>query len=182
MDLDPVLGSIWDYLLSHDYYDVMDLPLEFDCVDDLNISTGAKNLLGFWIARGRSTPAKSRSAWCRSGDYLTSFWSEDKRDRIAEQIAHITHWTSRMGDYRSIENVEATWFIDPPYQSKGVHYKYNQIDYVELADWAQTRKGQVIVCEQHPASWLPFEEFKVLRGVKDGGKKYSTEVVWYGGT
>lgn len=55
---------------------------------------------------------------------------------------------------------DATWFIDPPYRGRpGSHYRYGSklIDYTNLAAWCQMLPGQVIVCEQHGADWLPFE-------------------------
>ena len=35
---------------------------------------------------------------------------------IAQNLNKIKHWEIRKDDYRNIENEDATWFIDPPYQ------------------------------------------------------------------
>ncbi len=48
------------------------------------------------------------------------------------------------------------------------------IDYSGLAEWCKTRKGQVIVCEQLGADWLPFRELTKIKGLKNK----STEVIW----
>ena len=80
------------------------------------------------------------------------------------------------GDYRSAPDVEATWFIDPPYQHANRRgYAMKGLDYGELADWCRSRSGQVIVCEQAGADWLPFKplaDFASHRGAK------SAEVIW----
>ena len=53
---------------------------------------------------------------------------------------------------------EASWFVDPPYQNQGKHYHYGpeNVDFAMLGNWCRTRLGQVIVCENEGADWLPF--------------------------
>ena len=51
------------------------------------------------------------------------FCNKKDRIKIANNLYKIKHWDIRFGDYREIENIKGTWFIDPPYQSSG--YKYN---------------------------------------------------------
>jgi hypothetical protein len=82
------------------------------------------------------------------------------------------------GDYTLAGDDEATWFIDPPYQvnsngsaktkfPQGMGYapgcKSTDLDFEVLAEWCRTRRGQVIVCEQSGANWLPFKPLKPLR-------------------
>lgn len=67
-------------------------------------------------------------------------------------------------DYRDIPgNVEATWFIDPPYEvrdgakcSNGNGYgkgcQASDLDYDSLGRWCMGRRGQVIVCEKEGRS------------------------------
>lgn len=77
------------------------------------------------------------------------------------------------GDFQSLENIEATWFIDPPYQiiskngsvfqnGDGYSKKCNSsnIDYNKLSNFCLERNGQLIVCEKEGANWLPFTKFK----------------------
>ena len=84
-------------------------------------------------------------------------------------------------DYRAFPNIEATWFIDAPYQKptdrllKNASSRRNA-EYAELSEYAKSRKGQVIVCEKDGANWLPFERFKTNKNSLD--RKYA-EVVWY---
>lgn len=71
------------------------------------------------------------------------------------------------GDYRDAPDIEATWFIDPPYERVKTGYRHGsaEIDYDELAKWCTTRKGQVIMCEGFDGSWLPFEHHGSRRGM-----------------
>lgn len=88
------------------------------------------------------------------------------------------HVIYRHGSYLDSPNYEATWFIDPPYQHanrRGYMHGADDIDYRELARWVQTRRGQVIVCEQEGADWLPFTPLYELAS-HHGAK--STEMVW----
>lgn len=81
----------------------------------------------------------------------------------------------RCADYRDAPDVEATWFIDPPYQYVQRGYERDGIDYADLAEWVLSRKGQVIVCEQAGATWLPFEPVREIRGTTN---KRTVEVSW----
>ena len=49
------------------------------------------------------------------------------------------------------------------------------IDYPSLGNWCMERKGQVIVCEQEGADWLPFE---VLRETTNSQDKKYKEMIW----
>jgi hypothetical protein len=44
---------------------------------------------------------------------------------IAENIYKIRHWKIVNGDYTCIDNIECSWFIDPPYQHGGIYYRKN---------------------------------------------------------
>lgn len=90
------------------------------------------------------------------------------------------------GDYSDIQDREATWFIDPPYQPvngsiRGMGYDMrggctsDRLDYRALGEWCRSRSGQVIVCEQEGADWLPFREFRSATNSLD--RKY-VEMIW----
>jgi AAA15 family ATPase/GTPase len=87
--------------------------------------------------------------------------------------------------YDEIENQEATWFVDPTYSTPaGSSYICNlkKEEYEEvLAPFCMSRNGQVIVCEQQGATWLPFQKFKTIKSTytKEKKKKESIEVVCY---
>jgi 16S rRNA G966 N2-methylase RsmD len=89
-------------------------------------------------------------------------------------------WVLHEGDYAAACTISepATWFIDPPYQKAGRHYRFgpDQIDYDELATWCLSRPGQVIVCENEGADWLPFQNLSEVKTTRAGRR--SREVVW----
>jgi site-specific DNA-adenine methylase len=110
--------------------------------------------------------------------------------RMFRQIASVLpHVKGRVeiieGDYTEAPDIEATWFIDPPYhvdgraQSRGMGYAEGcnsyALDYEALGKWCRARRGQKIVCEQAGAHWLPFEH---LRWARDSIGKPAAEAVW----
>jgi hypothetical protein len=102
------------------------------------------------------------------------YWGPRIRDRIAAQIELIKHWIVEDGPYWESENREATWFIDPPYQKAGKHYRFGTplMDYGHLARWSKSRYGQLIVCEADDADWLPFRPLVAIDGT-EGRQKAS---------
>ena len=106
----------------------------------------------------------------------------ERQRKLALRHLHYarTNIIYRLGDYTEAPDVEATWFIDPPY--RGQHrYRYRPNDYRRLAAWIRSRRGQVIVCEGAGAKWLPFQQHAdqptSLR-LTAGMAERSTEVVW----
>lgn len=179
-EVDPIVYGVWEYLTKVTPAEVLALPLEVEHVDELQVSEPAKWLIGFWLNKGSSTPKKSPSVWARGGSRPNSYWGEVVRARIAAQVRRIRHWKVHNRSYEAAGSLEATWFIDPPYAGEpGAHYRYRLTDYEALARWCQERPGQVIVCEQEGADWLPFRPFGVLaatRGEDRDGE--SSEVMW----
>lgn len=112
-------------------------------------------LIGYCIARGTPRP-------CTMGHKRNS-WAKDKY-RIAKNLHKIKNWNINLGDYRDAPDIKATWFIDPPYEVGGYKYTHNQIDRLELAKWIDSRKGQVIVCENTKAKWIKVKPIKEIRG------------------
>jgi 16S rRNA G966 N2-methylase RsmD len=97
--------------------------------------------------------------------YASSVWGKPIKSRLSSIVDKISSWTVLEGNYYEHPNEYATWFIDPPYNSKaGKSYRYSDIDYDHLADWSLSRKGQIIVCEDECAEWLPFEYLTSYRG------------------
>jgi len=87
-------------------------------------------------------------------------------------IPRIRHWRFSRFDYNAIPNLEATWFIDPPYNNiAGQRYRTRVSDYHKLGEWCIDRWGQVIVCENYGATWLPFEPLAQRRGVVSSYQK-----------
>lgn len=179
---DPQIAAVWRFLLRvrpDEIYAIPDVPLD-GTVDDLLICEEAKWLVGLWLNRAAARPRRSPSKWMRIGIRPGSFWGERVRTTIASQLEAIRHWRIIEDDYRACEKrgVQATWFVDAPYQSAGRHYHYSsaEIDYNELANWCRSRPGQVIVCENEGADWLPFERLDSVKTTRAGRR--SKEVVW----
>ena len=146
-------------------------------IKDLNLKIPHKNLIGFCINRGSAAPRNIVQRWSCQSKLDPDLASSTKYRllEIAKTIKHIKHWSVQCDDFKSLPNVRATWFIDPPYQHGGEHYVENKINYNELAHWAKSRMGQVIVCENLSANWL---EFQPLR-MNQGQRKKSTEAIFY---
>jgi len=182
-DVDPIICGVWDYLIRVSESEVASLPLHVEHVDDLDVPQEAKWLIGFWLNKGTSSPRKMPSKWMRAGQHVNSFWGEAVRERIASQIDAIRHWRIVNAPYDQAPDVGATWFIDPPYQGKcGRQYRFSDVDFPALGAWCQARRGQVIVCEQEGADWLPFRFLGVFKSTegKHGGKT-SREMIWTNG-
>ena len=183
VDKNETICGVWDYLIHVSSDEILKLPLLHagHCIDDFQISQEAKALIGFWLNKGSTSPGKIPSKWMRDGLRPNSFWGEVIRFRIANQIESIRHWKVYCDSYSNIENVNATWFIDPPYKGAGKHYKdgSKNINYAHLSEWCKDRIGQVIVCENEGADWLPFTGFCDAKAsqAKYGGK-ISKEVIW----
>lgn len=178
-DVDPVIFGVWHYLINSDYKEIMSLPIDIEHIDELNVNQEAKWLIGFWLNKATTRPGKQFSSW--SSSRPNSFWGSVIRERIASQVSYIKHWKIYNKNYLDIDNNNATWFIDPPYNNKaGSHYKHHKINYTELGNWSKNRNGQIIVCEQLGANWLPFEYFREIR-TSEGkyGKGKSKEVIFY---
>jgi site-specific DNA-adenine methylase len=178
---DPQIAAVWRYLIGVSAEEILSLPdMPLDgSVDDLAIAEEARWLVGLWLNRAAASPRKSPSKWMRSKIRPGSFWGERVRNTIAEQLEAIRHWRLIEGDYSCCGDTgPATWFIDPPYQLAGRHYRHgsDQINFTALARWCREREGQVIVCENEGADWLPFEPLDAVKTTRAGRR--SREVVW----
>ena len=105
-------------------------------------------------------------------------WEISKRV-MAASLHKVKHWRIIEDDYTSAPDIEATWFIDPPYKSEpgdGYAHGSSALDYEALANWVNKRRGQVICCEGEYGDYLPFVSLLSSAGV--AGKR-SKEVVFY---
>jgi len=183
VERDPIIANLWKYLTRVSPQEIMAIPTEVPgTVDELAICEEARWLVGFWCNKGAASPRKSPSAWMRSGIRPRSYWGEAVREKIASQVEAIRHWEIIEGSYEQAPDVNATWFIDPPYQQAGKHYRFKLESYETLAVWCEARRGQVMVCEQEGATWLPFQTFATIKSTPGtNGKSYSSEVMWVKG-
>lgn len=171
IDKYPVLIEVWHFLQSCNRRDVLaflKLDLKYRLSDIVEKGSIEWKFLGFLTQAGQGSPADTRTI-------MSSF--EADLVRIANDIHKIKDWKILLGDYKDIENQEATWFIDPPYQFGGEHqyiHSNKKIDFKSLAHWIKSLAGHIIVCENTKADWMPF-----LPMVDMAGTKYTTtEAIW----
>ena len=185
-DLDPVIIGLWRYLIAVKSSEVRRLPLVFDDVRNLSIPQEAKWLIGFWLNKGMTSPCNIPGKWMRDNDAsrLETYWGAAVRDRIATQVEKIRHWRATLGSYDEVStSLPATWYVDPPYRSEsGRRYRSSEIDYAHLSRWCKALKGQVMVCEQQGADWLPFKPYMAIKTTEGKyGKSRSHEALWTNG-
>ena len=192
VERDPVVAAVWRYLLSASSAEILRLPnvREHVDVDLAGCPQEARWLAGFWLNEGGATPRKACTGWARargdggSIDCPSSWagWGARARNRIARQVDAVRGtWAIIEGDYTAAPMVDATWFIDPPYQtSAGRYYKYATVDYAALGAWCDTLPGRVVACDQEGADWRPWTSRICLGATSRANRpnKVSREVVW----
>ena len=169
VEKDKKVADIWKWLI-HDATtdDIKSLPIlkvGEKSAEFLHIVHAATKM-AFAFKRIKVTPVLARN------------W-EISRRIFAEHINKIKHWEIICGDYTNAPDIEATWFIDPPYRGEsGMGYRHSSamIDYHTLAAWALSRKGEIICCEGEGADYLPFVPLVELKGVAG---KVSKEMIFY---
>jgi len=96
----------------------------------------------------------------------------EELDRLPGQIEKKPWW--------QVEVEPAHWHIDPPYNNNaGSRYPSPPLTYSSLGAWCRGLPGEVDVCENVGADWLPFEplyEVVTSRGRRSGA--VSKEAVW----
>lgn len=176
---DQDIATLWLYLINADGNEISKLPTTqlqpgMD-IRELDVPYGAQLLIRQWQRVGMSN-CWTVSKWCNK----PGLWGNAARDSVAENVEKIRHWKAFWVDALQTENLEATWFIDPPYQGLPL-YGSKTMDFGRLASWCQSRRGQVIVCEQASATWLPFAPFRdVVTGRRGQGcsRGNSKEGIW----
>ncbi len=154
-DLNRRIHRIWRWLQQATRQDIERLP-ELQRGQDVRqirwLSEVERDLLGFAVCRASSRPSSTLSGWAAD---TNDPWR--LKVNILKRLEDIRDWRITCMDYFDLPNIEATWYIDPPYQFARNRYPEDEIDYEELAAWCRSRKGQVIVCEEQGATWLPFQ-------------------------
>ena len=183
-EADPIVAGVWSFLIRAKSSEILRIPDigPDDHVESLRACPEARWLVGFWLNRAVTSPRPRPSKWMREGIRPGSFWGERVRAMIAAQVPFIRHWRIHNLSYAEcLQQGPATWFIDPPYELAGRHYRYGSslLDYRELARWCRARLGQAIVCENAGATWLPFKPVGDAKTTRRG--TLSSEVCWVGG-
>lgn len=170
VDAYDVICKIWKYLQRAKPNDILCLPEiengEFFGDKYKWLCPEERWLIGFSINNGSQRPKHT------AGRMNFNSWSRDKI-RIANDLYKIRHWKIIQGDYSCIKNMEATWYIDPPYQFQKL-YVHNNINYPELSSWCKSRSGQVMVCENSQSNWMDFRPLVSL----SGQRTKTMEVIW----
>lgn len=166
-----VVYNIWVYLLNATSEQISALPQisKGDDIRELDISPVEKDLMGFMINMGVPYPHHIYTTWAARNDEVSRC-----KKRILKYLPKIRHWGLTCLSYEQLPNIEATWYIDPPYQNGGERYIHHAIDYTHLAEWCKSRRGQVIVCENSSADWMDFRPLVEMQGQR----KRTTEVIW----
>lgn len=164
VERDSRVVDLWRRLMAMQPSQVLKIPAPA-------VGTKSKDLL---VMLRAASEHSLTSSYITVTNRMASRWPHLLR-RIADMVPKIKHWQILQGDYTDAPDVEATWFIDPPYVNLKRGYAYRGIDYNKLADWCKSRKGQVIACEQEGANWLSFQQ---LREVRTTNNTKKMEVVW----
>ena len=166
------LIDIWLYLQTASAKDINSLPVlskgqnlndfKFMCPEE-------KDLMGFMIQAGVNSPRLT----CTEAGVRNQ---KTAKKNILNNLHKIKHWSIKCCDYADIENINATWFVDPPYQNGGKYYIHKSINYNDLKDWCLTRRGDVIVCENTKADWIELKPLKKIQGM---AQTNTTEAIYY---
>lgn len=170
------LIEIWRWLQKASVSDILSLPDVPANLDTFKfLSAPERDFLGFQWMPGTVYPGVKIGS-LRNSD--PAYWQRCRR-RVAESLFKIRHWEIRCGDYTDAPQVKATWFIDPPYQVGGIKYKWGtrHLNFTDLRDWIKTREGQVIVCENSKADWMPFSPLVRNQGAQTTN---AMECIWTG--
>ena len=169
IEKDPRVAGIWDWLINHaTEKEILSLP-------DLKIGEKSSEFLHIIHA---ATKMAFKYKTIKVTAVLERNWEISKRV-MATSLHKVKHWQIICGDYTQAPDIEATWFIDPPYKNRpGMGYQYSSefIDYNSLSTWSLKRKGEIIFCEGESGDYLPFETLLELKGVAG---KSSKEVIFY---
>ena len=182
-DVSEDICALWDFLINCSDRDIRDIPDTIESSEHMiSMDKGQRNLVGFWVAKGRAEPSNVLSPWYskHKGSHDCTVWGAAVKDIIIKQKPLIVGWTIERLSYEKIPMTDAHWHVDPPYKgSPGRRYPNSDIDFNVLSDWCKSLSGTVDVCENVGADWLPFAPlYDVVssRGRRDG--TVSKEAVW----
>lgn len=169
IERDPRVAEIWQWLIEEAS------PATISSLPELKVGEKSSEFLHIIHAATKMAFAYKT---IKVTPVLERNW-EISRRLMAESVHKVKHWQIICGDYTVAPDIEATWFIDPPYRGpagRGYKYSSDQIDYTDLAAWIRSRQGQVIACEGAEGDYLPFEPLRTSMGVAG---KQSVEKVWF---
>jgi 16S rRNA G966 N2-methylase RsmD len=164
-----------DFLAEQATWDVDPLQVE-KFIEGLEELLMAQANIGTQGALGRHTQVT---------EFAADQWHRIKK-RLRCFLPRMREWEFYEADYSAADRgfpritPHTTWFIDPPYNnSAGSRYRAKVKDYRALANWIQRLPGQVIVCENAGADWLPFRRLARGARVRARNRKDHEEAIYY---
>lgn len=179
-DKDPKIVALWETLMGATAAQVLS-----DCEEQLAAGVAKHPFLT--MIRGAGSLRVSGEEEAKVNDWMKVQWGQARRRILGVlPIVQSGKWSIECRPYEDLEDRRAVWFIDPPYKpyttKAGTEYREGAagIDYDHLAKWCMERTGQVIVCEQQPADWMPFRPFRRQnsQATQKRGDHERVEVVW----
>lgn len=160
VDKDPAVVALWHRMqaMSSDELESMQCPPQGERTSEVLFALAAGHQGQVLL----HDPTATRQVTER----MFKSWPAIQR-RMLRLLPLTRGWEVRCASYADLGDSEATWFVDPPYQSlqdayldnKAANYAVKAVDFEHLGRWCIERTGQLIVCEQDPADWLPFLPF-----------------------
>ena len=165
-DLDARTYSIWKFLTSPEACDIVETFVPDSVEPGQKVSDTIPAELPGLIEICRAEANQGTQGAKGVHDQITSMGAKcwKVKRKLREVIPEVANWKVTNVSYEDLANVEATWFVDPPYKNPaGARYRTSNINYDQLGWWCLGRRGQTIVCEGYGANWLPFEPFQHSR-------------------
>jgi site-specific DNA-adenine methylase len=181
IDADPAVVDLWNRVKAMTTADLDDIGREV-----MTAERTTDPLIG-GIAGGTQLRATLAGLSRQITPRMRDNWPKVQR-RIKATLPHLHKFDIALGTYADAPDIDATWHIDPPYMaimgdtddSAGNAYRHGagSIDFDALADWCRSRRGLVMVCEQSPATWLPFYPLARQTNGASASGSTRTEVIW----
>lgn len=168
IEKDPQVAQIWNWLINDA------TPQSITALPTLKVGERTSSFLHIIHAASKQAFAYKT---IKVTPVIERNWEVSKRV-MAQNVHKVKHWKILNQDYTAAPNLQATWFIDPPYKGppgQGYHHGSDDLDYTQLANWILSRQGQVIACEGPYGDYLPFTPLITLTGVAG---KQSQEVIY----
>lgn len=182
-DLDPRTYSMWRFLTSADAYAIVEAYVPETVEPGMKVSEMIPAEHPGLIELCRAEANQGTQGARGVHDVITAMGARvwKVRRKLLQVIPEVAHWRVTNVDYSDLANVEATWFVDPPYSGNaGRRYRTDQVDYEALGWWVLNRRGQRIVCENAGANWGDFTPLDHPRvSIRSRYQKADArEVVW----
>lgn len=163
-DLDSKTFSIWKFLTSPDACAIVEAYVPDKVEMGQKVSEIIPECFSGLVELCRAEANQGTQGTKSVRDQITFMGAKcwKVKRKLLEVIPEVSEWKITNVDYKQLANVEATWFIDPPYIGAGKVYRMGSdlINYEELGWWVLGRRGMSITCENYPADWLPFEKME----------------------